>query len=171
MFDTMTLTKVVGGFCGTLLVFLLGNWAGEVIYYEPEGHGGEEHQAYVIDTGESESSGEEKPQVDFEEVLASADPAKGEKTFTKCRSCHNVDGTNATGPHLDGVVGRPIDAVADYSYSGALEQVGDVWTPENLQHFLTNPRQVAPGTKMTFAGLSKIEDRANVIAYLQTLSN
>ena len=98
-----------------------------------------------------------------------ADPSKGERVFTKCKACHKVDGTNATGPYLNGVVGRPVDAVEGYAYSGALEEVVDVWTPEHLQAFLENPRGYAPGTKMGFSGLPKIEDRANLIAYLESL--
>ncbi|MEE3101783.1 MAG: cytochrome c family protein, partial [Pseudomonadota bacterium] len=113
--------------------------------------------------------GGEEEQIDFDALLAEADPARGERVFGKCKACHKIDGTNATGPHLDGVVGRAVDAVDGFSYSGALEAVADTWTPENLQHFLTNPRKFAPGTAMGFAGLPKAEDRAALIAYLQTL--
>lgn len=170
MLDTMTMTKVVGAFCGALLVFLLGNWAAEALYHVgEEGHGDEVHQAYVIDTGAEEGGGEAEEGPSFEEVYAEADAGRGERVFGKCRACHKIDGTNTTGPHLDGVVGREIDSVEGYDYSGALEQVGDVWSPENLNHFLTNPREAAPGTKMGFAGLKDVEDRANVIAYLDSL--
>jgi cytochrome c len=68
------------------------------------------------------------------------------------------------------VVGRAVDGVAGYGYSGALSAVADVWSPENLNGFLENPKKYAPGTKMGFAGLKKIEDRANVIAYLATIN-
>ncbi len=173
MFDTMTLTKIVGGFCGTLLVFLLGIWAGETIYHvgEGEGHGGEEiEQAYSIEVPEDEGGGEEaSDEPAFEEVLASADASAGERVFSKCRACHNVDGSNATGPHLDGVVGREVDAVSGFAYSGALEEHFDTWTPENMNTFLEDPQGVAPGTKMSFNGLPDVEDRANVIAYLDSL--
>ena len=87
--------------------------------------------------------------------------------FGKCRACHKLDGSNATGPHLDGVVGRDVASVPDFNYSGALVEAADVWTPENLNHFLENPRGYAPGTAMSFNGLSDIEDRANLIAYLE----
>ncbi|SFG82097.1 cytochrome c [Palleronia marisminoris] len=169
MFDTMTLTKIVGGFCGSLLVFLLGGWAAEAIYHVGGGHGDEHAQAYTIpveDSGEGEVE-EEGPA--FEEVFASADAGAGERVFGKCRACHNIDGSNATGPHLDGVVDREVGAVAGFNYSGALSEHFDVWTPENLSTFLQNPRGTASGTTMSFAGLSSIEDRANVIAYLQSV--
>lgn len=171
MFDTMTITKVVGGFCGALLVFLLIDWVGEVIYETDPGHHVEEAvQGYLIETNEETPNPEESEEAPFTEIYASADPAAGQRVFNKCKACHKVDGTNATGPHLDGVVGRSVDAVPDFSYSGALEEHFDTWTPENLNAFLTNPKAAAPGTKMTFAGLKDAGDRANVIAYLNSLT-
>lgn len=169
MFDTMTLTKIVGALCGSLLVYLLGVWAAESIYHVGGGHGGEHAQAYVIETDEGDSADAAEEAPDFGALLASADTGKGEKLFGKCKACHKVDGNNATGPHLDGVVGRTIDSVDGFGYSGALEQVGEVWTPDNLNLFLEYPKGAAPGTKMTFSGLKKIEDRANLIAWLDTL--
>ncbi|WP_136636473.1 c-type cytochrome [Pseudooceanicola onchidii] len=170
MFDTMTITKVGGAFCGALLVFLLGNWAAELLYStESGGHGDEYTQAYVIETGEEEGGAAEEEGPDFATLLASADVASGSKVFGKCKACHKIDGTNATGPHLDGVVGRAVDAVDGYAYSGALEAVFDTWTPEHLNTFLENPKGAAPGTKMSFAGLRKAEDRADLIAYLQSI--
>lgn len=171
MFDTMTLTKIVGGFCGALLVFLLGAWVAEIIYHPAAGgHGDEEHQAYTIDTGEEEGGGEEEVEVAFADVYANADPAAGEKMFRQCSACHKLEeGANATGPYLYGVVGRPVDAVDGYAYSGALEEHADVWTPENLNAFLANPKGFAPGTKMSYSGMKDIEDRANLIAYLETI--
>jgi cytochrome c len=175
MFDTMTLTKVGGALCGSLLVFLLGNWAAESLYHVGGGgHGDEVHQAYVIDTGASEAdSGAEKDAgPDFATLYAAADVAAGAKVFSKCKACHKIEaGVNATGPSLHGVVGRKVDAEPGFAYSGKLEEAADVWTPENLSHFLENPKGFAPGTKMSFAGLKKIEDRANLIAYLDTLDN
>ena len=173
MFDTMTLTKVTGAVCGSLLVYLFISWAGESLYATaPVSHGGEEvAQAYSIETGEAAAGGEtaaaEGPA--FAEVFAAADPAAGEKTFKKCAACHKVDGSNGTGPHLNGVVGRARGSVAGFGYSDGMKSVADAWTPEALEVFLTNPKGVVAGTKMAFAGLPKVEDRANVIAYLATL--
>ena len=170
MFDTMTVTKVVGAFCGSLLVFLLGSWAAEVIYHEPEAGDGEEvAQAYVIDTGEEEASEEPaEAEVPFEEVLAAADASAGERTWRQCSACHKLDGTNGTGPYLNGVVGREIASVADFSYSEALVALEGAWTPEALSGFVHDPQGYAPGTKMTYNGLDDVEDRADLIAYLQT---
>lgn len=167
MFDTMTFTKIVGGVCGAFLIYLMSKWAAESLYHVGGGGHGEEHaSAYVIETG---GSGSEEPEeeVDFAAVMAEADAGAGERVFGKCKACHKLDGSNATGPHLDGVVDRAIGGVDGFSYSGALQQVGDTWTPENLNDFLANPKGAAPGTTMSFNGLPKVEDRANVIAYIQ----
>lgn len=173
MFDTMTLTKAGGAVCGALLVYLLANWAGESIYHVgPEGHGDEEHvMGYMIETDSDSGGGAaEEETVDFATLLASADAGKGERVFNKCKACHKLeDGANGTGPHLYDVVGRAVSSVDGFGYSGALVAVADTWTPENLSGFLENPKGYAPGTKMGFAGLRDAEDRANLIAYLDTI--
>jgi cytochrome c len=167
MYDTMTVTKAVGASCGALLVFLLGGWAAETIYHVGGGYG-EVTQAYVIDTGEAEAGDDAGAEtVDFATLLASADPAAGEKAFGKCRACHKMDGTDGTGPHLNGIVGKAKAASPGFAYSAVLAgMAGDTWTPENLSAFLENPKGYAPGTKMSFAGLPKAEERADLIAWL-----
>ena len=173
MFDTMTFTKILGAVCGALLIFLMGNWAAETLYHVgASGHGDEEgHQmGYVIETGATESAEAEEAEVDVAALIAAADAGKGEKVFSKCKACHKLDdGANGTGPHLFGVVNRVVDSVAGFGYSGALEAVAEVWDYEHLFGFLENPKKYAPGTKMGFAGLKKPEDRANLIAYLETI--
>lgn len=170
MFDTMTFTKIVGGFCGAFLIFLLGKWAAEELYHVGGGHGDDHAAAYVIDTGEGDGAAEEVAEVDFGALLASADIGKGEKVYGKCRACHKLEaGENAAGPYLYGVVGREVSAAQGFGYSGALEAVVQEWTPEALNAFLENPRGYAPGTSMGFAGLRKIEDRANLIAFLDSI--
>jgi cytochrome c len=170
MLDTMTLTKALGAFCGSFLVFLLGSWAAEAIYgHEEVGHGEEVAQAYSIevvgaDTGEA---AEEGP--DFATLLASADAGAGEKVFGKCASCHKLDGSDGVGPHLNGVVDRAKASIAGFGYSDTLvAMAADAWTAENLDGFLEDPKGYAPGTAMGFAGLPKPADRANLIAYLAT---
>lgn len=175
MFDTMTMTKVLGGFCGAFLVFLLGKFAAEQIYHTSAGHGGDHGevvQGYLIETdaGAEAVVEEEGPSID--ELLASADIGKGERVYNKCKACHKLEaGENSTGPYLYGVVGREVGSAQGYSYSGNLVAVADVWTAENLDAFLKNPSGYAPGTTMGFAGLSKADDRANVIAYLDSLDD
>ena len=171
MFDTMTLTKIVGSLCGALLIFLMGKWAGELLYDTSPGHGGDHAAGYVIETGGEEDAGaadEEGPSL--AELWAAADVEKGAKVFGKCKACHKLeDGANATGPYLYGVVGRDVSSAAGFGYSGSLKPVADVWTPETLDAFLENPKGYAPGTSMGFAGLKKATDRINVIAYLDQL--
>ena len=168
MFDTMTFTKIASSLCGALLVLLLGKWAAEAISQASSGS----EQSYVLDTG-VDATADPEPEVDFSAVLASADVADGAKVFRKCSACHKVeDGANGTGPHLYGVVGRDIASVDGYgSYSGTLADLEGDWTPEALNAFLENPKGWAPGTSMAFNGLPKVEDRANVIAYLDSLDN
>jgi cytochrome c len=110
----------------------------------------------------------EKP---IAELLATADVAKGEATFAKCTSCHtiNAGGANGIGPNLHGVVGEAIgQGAGGFAFSDALKSKGGNWTFDLLNEWLKSPKAFAPGTKMTFAGLSKGEDRANVIAYLNS---
>ena len=173
MFDTMTMTKTVGAICGTLLIFLLGNWAAQSLYFPGEGHGGEEHvaKAYPIETDEGEGGhAEEAAEEDFGALLAAADVQKGAKLFSKCKACHKIEpGVNSTGPSLHGVVGRDIASAEGFGFSGALSGLDGNWTPEQLNAFIENPKGFAPGTKMTFSGLKKAKDRANLIAYLDSL--
>lgn len=167
--NTMEITKFVGAVCGSLLVFLLIATASASIF---DTH--DEMTAYLIETDEPVADGEapaDAEAVDVAALVAEADAGAGEGVFRKCSACHKVDGSNAVGPHLDGVVGRDKSAVPDFNYSGALAEVGGAWTPENLYAFLENPKGYAPGTSMAFAGLGKSEERADVIAYLATLSN
>ena len=176
--NTMTVTKAAGALIGSLLFLMLVSWGASALYHVGPGHvaeGEEITQAYAIEVvgaeGDADGGGEaaEEETVDFAALLASADPAAGEKVFGKCKACHKLDGSKGTGPHLDGVIGRPVASVADFAYSEAMVAHGGNWDAEPLQAFLADPKGVVPGTKMAFAGLPKPEDRANLIAYLQTV--
>jgi len=174
MFDTMTMTKVVGAVCASLLVFLLAGWAATSLYSAggyAEGKDGEPaKQAYTIETLTAEPVEAAAEGPDFQTLLASADPVAGETVFKKCGSCHKLNGANGVGPYLNGIVGRNHAAVEGFGYSEAnLALAADVWTPENIDGFIENPKKYMPGTKMAYAGMPKAQDRANVIAYLATL--
>ncbi|MXU64201.1 c-type cytochrome [Oceanomicrobium pacificus] len=169
--NTMEITKVVGGLCGTFLIFLLAKWGAETLYHTGDGHGDEAHSAYVIEVeSDGDAAATDAPEVSIEELLASADVGKGERVFGKCKACHKLeDGANATGPHLFAVVNRQVAAVSGYDYSDGMAGHGGAWDVETLNSFLENPKDEVPGTKMSFAGLKKPEDRANLIAYLETV--
>ncbi|NNU81488.1 cytochrome c family protein [Halovulum dunhuangense] len=170
--NTMEITKIVGGLCGSLLVFLLIKTGAESIIHSG-GHGEEHANAYVIEVAEAEpaeATDEPVEEVDFASLYAEADAGAGERLFRACAACHRLeDGANAVGPHLYNVVGRDIGAVGDYAYSDAMAGHGDAWTPENLNAFLLAPSDYVPGTKMAYRGMADIEDRANLIAYLESV--
>lgn len=171
MFNTMTITKASGALIGALLFLLLMNWLGGGLFHVGSGgHGDEQVQAYTIPVEEGGAAAAEVEEVDLATLMANADPARGEKEFGKCKACHRLDGTDGVGPHLNGVVGRDKASVAGFAYSQAALDMPGVWTDENLFGFIENPRGYMPGTKMTFAGLRKAEDRANLIAYLATVN-
>lgn len=137
------------------------------MYYKADKHHRPENLGYVIAGAEEEGGAAAGP--DLGTLLASGDAAKGEALFAKCTSCHtaNSGGANGIGPNLFGVIGKPIGKhAAGFAYSDALGGHGEDWTYENLDHWLKSPKAFAPGTKMSFAGLSKPEDRANVILFL-----
>lgn len=169
MFDTMTFTKILGSFCGALLLFLLGSWAAEELFHTGGGHGDGDHVAgYVIEIEEAEE--EEEESVDIATLIASADIGKGEKVFGKCKACHKLeDGANGTGPHLFNTVNRDKGSIDGFGYSATLAEMEGVWGYEELNAFLTNPKGYVKGTKMSFSGLKKDADRANLIAYLETV--
>jgi cytochrome c len=124
---------------------------------------------YAIEGVEAE--GGEGGDVPIANLLATADVAKGEATFAKCASCHTVNqgGANGIGPNLHGVVGEGVGVGAGgFAFSDALKSKGGTWTFDAMNEWLKSPKAYAPGTKMTFAGLSKPEDRANLIAWLNT---
>ncbi|HKT85291.1 MAG TPA: cytochrome c family protein [Novosphingobium sp.] len=127
-----------------------------------------EKMGYAIEGVAEEGEGQQVP---LATLLAAADPAKGEAAFAKCASCHTVNagGANGIGPNLHGVVGEAVgQGVGGFAFSDALKSVGGNWTFDKLDDWLKSPKTFAPGTKMTFAGLSKAEDRANVIVYLNS---
>ena len=171
--DTMDLTKLVGAVCGALLIYLLINWGAETMYHTGGGedHAGAEHSSgYMIEVAEAASTEEAAEGPSLEEMMLTAEAAKGKKVFSECKACHKVeDGANSTGPHLFGVVDREIGKVAGFGYSGGMSSIGGAWDIETLNEFLKKPKDFIADTKMSFAGLKKDMDRANLITYLMTV--
>jgi cytochrome c len=174
MFDTMTISKTIAGLCIAGLVMLFGTWFAHALFFS-SGHGHHQEWAYLGDLVEEDDGAETaaadaEPEMTFEDAFAMANADDGARSWRKCAACHKLDdGANATGPHLHALLGRDIASVADFAYSDAmLAHAGEVWTPESLNAWLTNPDDFAPGNKMGRAnGVRDLQDRADLIAYLQ----
>jgi cytochrome c len=135
-----------------------------------------EKPVFVVAGGEAASTPAEQPAAAKLEpigpLLAKADPKKGQALTTVCQACHTFDkgGPNRIGPNLWGITTEGMAEVPNYQFSAAMEaHKGEKWTAEELNEWLNSPQHFMPGTKMTFAGYPKAENRADVIAYLQTL--
>jgi cytochrome c len=139
-------------------------------YFEADKTHRPEKMGYEIE-GVASSAGGGAKEVPIAELLAKADPAKGQATFAKCTSCHTINqgGANGIGPNLYGVVGDHVaEGRGGFAFSDALKAKGGTWSFDSLNQWLTSPKAYANGTKMTFAGLGNAEDRANLIAWLNT---
>lgn len=170
--DSFELNKVLGAVLGTCLALLSLNIAAGALFtaHPPEKPG------YEIAVKEEAAGkpGEAAPaEVPLPVRFASADVARGESDAKKCQACHTFGKgePNRVGPNLWGVVGRPKASEAGFNYSAAMKGQKGNWTPEDLDHFLTNPRTAVPGTAMTFAGLPRGKERADVITFLNTKSD
>ncbi len=159
-----TLASVLG-------VLVINKFAGIVVHPNvPD----PEHFAYKL-SGETEAAPVKAEPVAFPSPawLAARDPQKGAKIFKKCKACHDASSAkqDRTGPHLWGVVGRPKGSVPGFAYSSGMKAKGGDWTYEDLNAFLTKPKNFINGTKMTFNGLKKETDRAAIIEFLRLQSD
>ena len=165
--DTMTWTKIIGASCGSLLILLLIQWVAEEVYHHS--HHTYTEVAYLLEIDEEITEVEkEEEAIPFIELVTNADLSKGKKVFGKCKACHKLgDGENGTGPHLFNIIGREMAVVSDFKYSSSFKGLEGNWTVDELNLFLTKPSNYIKGTAMNFAGLGKVTDRANLIAYLE----
>lgn len=172
--SSLELNKIVGSALFAVLAFVVIGKIGDSLVSTGGGHGGGHGGEHAAATASAPAPKKEEPLEPILGMLASADAAAGEKVFAKCKSCHTGDkgGKNAIGPNLWGIVNRAPGTHEGFSYSDTLKAMSDKpWTYSHLNGFLHKPRDYAKGTKMTFAGLSKTSDRANVVAYLRTLAD
>ena len=172
--DGFEVNKILGAVLGTALLIIAIGRISEAVYEIPE----VKQAAFPVDLPEGAAGGGEQvaaAKTDLGTLLAAADPAKGERIArAKCTACHTLDKgqTAATGPNLYGIVGGKMGHMGDaFNYSSAMKKMmasNDTWTYENLWEFLGNPKAFMPGTAMTFVGLPKETERADVIAWLHS---
>ncbi|EWY39203.1 cytochrome C [Skermanella stibiiresistens SB22] len=168
--SSMEFNKLSGAILLGGLIAMMTGFIAEVLV-EPEHL---EQNAYVVDTSAIASAAPAAAEGPAEPppiapLLASADPAAGERVSKACASCHSFEkgGAAKVGPNLWGVVDGPHGHMEGFAYSSAIKEMPGNWDYEALNHFLLNPKGYAPGTKMNFAGVKKDQDRANLIAWLR----
>jgi len=169
--DSFEWNKIIGAVLGTAIFIFVVRVVAEGIY-EPEKPA---KPGYIVEGVVENAAGGSAAPVeealpDWGTVLPKADAAAGKATSSKCEACHDTSSakTIKIGPPLFGVVDRPRASIAAFSYSGAMKAKGGTWTYDELFKFLKSPGAYIPGTKMSFAGLSRAEDRINLIAFLRT---
>jgi cytochrome c len=169
--DLFQLNKVAGAVLGTLLFVQVVALTSDAIFSHPK----PAKQGYNLPGAEETAAPEAKaaPELPLPELLAKADPKKGEEDTKPCQACHNFEkGAGVKiGPPLYGVVGRPRASVPGFDYSAAMKAKGGKWTFDEIFKFINDPQAYIPGTKMTFAGEPDPQKRADIIAYLRTLSD
>lgn len=169
------INKIAGAGLMALLVTTIIGVAGNMLVHPKK----LEKNAFVVEgvpaKGETATAAAPGPaQVEpIAPLLAAASVDAGKTVTRQCTSCHTFDkgGKNGVGPNLWDKVGHKAAATEGFAFSPAMKEKNPEWTYENLNQFLANPKGFVPGTKMAFAGLRKPEDRANLIAYLRTLSD
>ncbi|NGO52006.1 c-type cytochrome [Allomesorhizobium camelthorni] len=173
--DSFEFNKLIGALLGAVFIVFSISIVSDTIFASPS----PEKPGFIIEAAEEEPA--EGPAAPVEEpiavLLASANPEAGAAVFKKCTACHTAEsgGANKVGPNLWNIVNRPLASHEGFAYSAAMKEFAQggsvVWDYEHLSNFLASPKGYIKGTAMGFAGVKKPDERANLIAYLRTLSD
>jgi cytochrome c len=167
--SSLELNKIVGAIILVMLVGQVISTIGDALVH-PRAHG---PAAASVANAPTQGPKQEQKLEPVSGLLASADVEAGKKVASKCVACHtlNKGEANKIGPNLWGIVNRPVASHEGFAYSSAMKGKGGTWGYEDINAFVHAPSKVIPGTKMTFVGLDKTKDRADVIAYLRSLAD
>jgi cytochrome c len=171
--DSFEINKILGAVLGTCLVLLALNITASAVF-SPKKPAKPGYEIAVKEEQPGQDHGaapaKEEP---IEALLANASAERGANTAKQCQACHTFEkgGPNRVGPNLWGIVGRPRASHPGFNYSAAMKAKGGNWTIDDLSQFLANPKAFVPGTAMTYAGLPRGSQRADLISYLNTLSD
>jgi cytochrome c len=172
--NSFELNKILGAILGTCLILLALNIAAGAVFAPQKPAKPGFDIAVKESGGEQGAAAAKEPEQPIETLLAKASVEKGQSAAKQCQACHTFEkgGPNRVGPNLWNIVGSQRgEARGGFNFSAAMKGKGGTWTFDELNKFLANPRSYIPGTAMTFAGLSKPDQRADVIDYLHTLSD
>jgi cytochrome c len=170
--DSFELNKIIGAVLGTCLILLVTSFTASALFAPkmPEKPG------FAIAAKEAEGGAKEAaaaPSEPIEKLLQSASVEKGAAAAKVCQACHTFEknGPNRVGPNLYGIVGDHKGEGRGFNFSAALKAKGGDWTIQDLNQFIANPKGYVPGTAMGFAGVSKDTQRADILVYLNSLSD